>query len=303
MAGNLDRLQRAAALVTSSSSAAAAVDDDDAVGLSAAARDALLAALAETAATAALAAREADLAATGLALATSEDWQLSQFWYAKETSRGLAGLVLSLAREAVAGRSGAGAGAGAEAAPRAAVVACLSCPSVFKALRALLAEEEGEGEKEGGGGGGGGAAAVRAHVLEFDRRFAVFGEEAFSFYDYRSPLDLPPSLVGACDVVVLDPPFLNRECLAEFARSVAALRGRGAARVVLCTGAVMLPAARELLGARPTRAEVRHSSGRLSNPFTVFVDFAVEDSHPFLGGIDIEAERAAAEDGGAMHKD
>jgi hypothetical protein len=289
MAGNLERLQRAAAALAASSSssssaaaaasaATAAADDDDndggGVGLSAAAREALLAVLAETAEASSRASREADISATGLALATSEDWQLSQFWYSEETARGLGELVRSLAREAVAG-----------APPRAAVVAFLSCPSAFKALRAILAEEDaGQGEGE-----------LRSHILEYDKRFAVFGD-AFSFYDYASPLALPPALVGACDVVVLDPPFLNRDCLAEFARSVSALRAAGgASRVVLCTGAVMLQAARDLLGARPTRAEVRHSSGRLSNPFCVFVDFEVEESHPFLCGIDVEAERAVTE--------
>ena len=103
---------------------------------------------------------EADTAATGAALATEEDWQLSQFWYSEATSRSLAGLVQSLARRAVAT-------AGAQ--PRAAVVACLSCPSVFKALRALLDEEAKRemsssasvlslSSSAGGGGGGGGIA-------------------------------------------------------------------------------------------------------------------------------------------------
>jgi len=161
---------------------------------------------------------------------------------------------------------------------------------VYKALRALLAEEA----AATGPAPPAAHAPVRAHVLEFDRRFAVFGED-FSFFDYNAPLDLPAALLGACDVVVLDPPFLNRDCLAAFASSVAALRrpAGGATRVVLCTGAVMLRAARELLGARPTRAEVRHESGRLSNPFSVFVDFPVSDAHPFLRGVDEEAERAA----------
>ena len=229
--------------------------------------------------------------ATGAALATEEDWQLSQFWYSEATSRSLAGLVQSLARRAVAT-------AGAQ--PRAAVVACLSCPSVFKALRALL-DEEAKREMSSSSSvlplssaaapPDASHVAIRAHVLEFDRRFSVFGEEAFAFYDYNAPLALPPALLGACDVIVLDPPFLNRDCLAAFAHSVAALRAPGA-RVVLCTGAVRIGAARELLGVRPTRAEVLHSSGRLSNPFSVYVDGDEADG-AFLGGFDVEAERAA----------
>ena len=281
---NLERLERAAAAVAGA---------EDGGGLSAATREALLAVLSATSAARARAADEADTAATGAALATEEDWAISQFWYSEATARELAALARGLAAEAAAEAAAAAAASGGDGGGRAAVVACLSCPSVYKALRALLAEEAAAAAAAGPAPPAA-RAPVRAHVLEFDRRFAIFGED-FSFFDYNTPLELPAALLGACDVVVLDPPFLNRDCLAAFASSVAALRrpAGGATRVVLCTGAVMLRAARELLGARPTRAEVRHESGRLSNPFSVFVDFPVSDAHPFLRGVDEEAERAA----------
>lgn len=38
----------------------------------------------------------------------------------------------------------------------------------------------------------------------------------FHRYDYNFPTDLPPELLGRCDVVVLDPPYLNVETLREY---------------------------------------------------------------------------------------
>ena len=86
----------------------------------------------------------------------TEDWQLSQFWYDDATSD-------ALARECVraAGEGGR--------------VACVSCPSLFFALRRLFPGDE---DKD------------RARLFEFDKRFAKVGQQ-FVFYDYKSPLDIP----------------------------------------------------------------------------------------------------------------
>ena len=63
--------------------------------------------------------REAEVASA--ALATTEDWQLSQFWYDEATGRALAEEVLACVRDR--GRPSA-------------TVALLSCPSTYKALLA-----------------------------------------------------------------------------------------------------------------------------------------------------------------------
>ncbi|CAI7731951.1 unnamed protein product [Closterium sp. NIES-53] len=49
--------------------------------------------------------------------------------------------------------------------------------------------------------------AMDVHLLEYDRRFAVFAPR-FSRYDYRTPLDIPTALHHRFDVVVADPPYL-----------------------------------------------------------------------------------------------
>jgi hypothetical protein len=47
-------------------------------------------------------------------------------------------------------------------------------------------------------------------LLEHDNRFAVFPE--FVYYDFAQPLKLPAELKGACDRIIVDPPFLSEEC-------------------------------------------------------------------------------------------
>ena len=220
-------------------------------------------------------AHEGDVTAgsANVALATSEDWQLSQFWYDEGTSRALAAEVLVCA-EARRAAASAG-GAGSDGIVR---VACLSCPSTFKALLAA-----------------GLPPWVSARLFEFDPRFAAFGP-AFVQYDFNAPTSgLPPDLRGATDVFVMDPPFLNADCLAGFARTLYALRRDNGVRVLLATGAVMLPHARRLLGLRPTRSQIGHAGARLSNPFALYVNY---DEGGRLGGVDEEAEAAAARGGG-----
>lgn len=151
-------------------------------------------------------------------------------------------------------------------------VAVLSAPSAYKALLAA-----------------GLPPWLDARLFEYDTRFAAFGP-SFVRYDYAAPLAFPPELRGAVDVVILDPPFINADCLGGFARTVYALRRDNRVRTLLCTGAVMLRTARALLGVRPVRAPVRHAANRLSNPFSLYVNY---DDGGRLGGVDVEAEAAA----------
>jgi uncharacterized membrane protein YgcG len=228
------------------------------------------------------AAAAAEASAASAALATPENWQLSQFWYAEATALTLAREVLAAAADASAERGGA---------PVTAV--CISCPSVHKAALALGPHPPG----------------VTLRVLEYDRRFEVFGA-AYGYYDFNDPLgSYPPELTASVDVVICDPPFLNAACLAGFAATVAAMARGGPprtdaatgarvipARVLLASGAVLLADAAALLGVRPTRTAVAHAAGRLSNPFTLYSNYMVEAR---LGGYDEEAERAAGVGAGA----
>lgn len=52
-----------------------------------------------------------------------------------------------------------------------------------------------------------------ARLLEYDQRFAVLSPKKYIPYDIDEPEDIPESLVGAMDIVIADPPFLNEVCL------------------------------------------------------------------------------------------
>jgi len=265
---DLERLRKAAELAKS-------LENE----LSPEALAALQLALGERTAAAEAAAKENDVVVTGPVLKTTEDYQLSQFWYSEETGVSLANLSRELAAEILLSEkksTTSSSSSGDDNVDRKAIIACLSCPSVFKALLAVERDSPL-------------AVKVDAYVFEFDKRFEVFGDK-FVFYDYNYPKNLPRELLGQCDVILIDPPFLNRDTLEGFAKTVSLLQRSSSTRVLLCTGAVMLNHARELLSLRPTRAKVTHAQNRLSNPFALYVNFDVKEDHPFLLGIDAEAE-------------
>ena len=201
-----------------------------------------------------------DAADSDTALKTSESWAYSQFWYDPATSEQLAKELLHLATSihtAAAGPS-----------PASVRIACLACPSTFKALRVAQPPPW-----------------VDSYLFEFDPRFGVFGDR-FVQYDFNHPLQLPSGLAGSFDVICLDPPFLSPDCLEGFTQTVVEIRRSSCVPILLCTGAVMAPHAARLLGAAQTRMHVGHAN-RLSNPFAAFVNY---DESGRLGGTVMELE-------------
>ncbi|XP_056097325.1 EEF1A lysine methyltransferase 1 isoform X2 [Rhinichthys klamathensis goyatoka] len=131
--------------------------------------------------------------------AVEEDWRMSQFWYSEDTATRLAEEVLQQAGEH--GR-----------------IACISAPSVYQKLKRLESMR---------------SDSVSAVLLEFDRRFAAYGDE-FVFYDYNNPLFLSEDLLPqSFDIVIADPPYLSEECLSKVALTVKYLT-KG--KILLCTG-------------------------------------------------------------------
>lgn len=178
-----------------------------------------------------------------------EDWNLSQFHYTEATAASLAAQVATLG-----GRC-----------------ACVSCPTLFAALR---------------------DAGHDCHLFEFDEKYAARG--CFSLYDYNEPLSLAPEHLGAFDVVVADPPFLAEECLTKTASTIRALARHADAPVLLLTGAVMRGCALRELRARPCVWQPEHKS-KLGNDFLCYATWPAE----LLGGwapeeADEEGREAAA---------
>ncbi|TRY89754.1 hypothetical protein DNTS_000004 [Danionella cerebrum] len=167
--------------------------------------------------------------------AVEEDWRMSQFWYSEETAARLAEEVLQQAGEH--GR-----------------IACVSAPSVYQKLKQL---ESSRSQR---------ASTV---LLEFDRRFAVYGEE-FVFYDYNNPLCLPEGLLPQTfDVVIADPPYLSEECLSKVALTVQYLTKD---KILLCTGATMEEHAGKLLNLKICSYLPKHNHN-LANEFRCYVNY------------------------------
>jgi len=102
-------------------------------------------------------------------------------------------------------------------------------------------------------------AAARHAVLDLDAaQFAGPGGEAFVRFDFRAAppeAHLPAALLGAFDLVVIDPPFITEEVWRLYAAAARALlRADGPRRVVCTTVAENAALMAELFpGARRTR--------------------------------------------------
>ncbi|XP_035532278.1 EEF1A lysine methyltransferase 1 [Morone saxatilis] len=206
--------------------------DDDVPTLSAHTLAALQEFYNETKSDPALVSAPSDQFAVG---ALEEDWRMSQFWYSDETAAQLAEEVIREAGEG--GR-----------------IACVSAPSVYQKLKQGVVD---------------GSDRVSAVVLEYDRRFAAYGND-FVFYDYNEPLSIAASVAPqSFDIVLADPPYLSEECLSKVAQTIKYL-SKG--KVLLCTGAIMEKIAKDLLDVRRCSFLPKHNR-QLSNEFRCFVNY------------------------------
>ncbi|KAI0418159.1 putative N6-adenine methyltransferase-domain-containing protein [Xylaria grammica] len=180
----------------------------------------------------------------------TEDWNESQFWYSDETANLLANQLLDGTSDD-------------------SVVAVVSTPSVFVALRKITAAAGYTGPKP------------KTYLLEHDYRFAVFPE--FVFYDFATPFKLPAYLKGAVDRMICDPPFLSDDCQTKMAMTLRWLAHTPTPktttttpppRVLICTGERMSALVNRLyapLGVRTTTYEPVHSG--LKNEFCCYANF------------------------------
>ncbi|KAI0475020.1 putative N6-adenine methyltransferase-domain-containing protein [Xylariaceae sp. FL0804] len=213
-----------------------------------------------------------------------EDWNESQFWYSDETAALLARQLLD--------------GASADS-----VVAVVSTPSVFVALRNIVSAADYAGPRP------------RMYLLEHDRRFAVFPE--FVFYDFAQPFRLPGHLKGAVDRVICDGPFLSEDCQTKIAITMRWLLAppqkqpqesttpppqtpqtpQTTRRILVCTGERVAPLVARLyrpLGVRATTFEPAHRGGRLQNAFRCHASF---ECPPHWRWVDAAAADADAVEG------
>ncbi|KAI0542475.1 putative N6-adenine methyltransferase-domain-containing protein [Xylaria digitata] len=179
----------------------------------------------------------------------TEDWNESQFWYSDETANLLANQLLDGTSDD-------------------SVIAVVSTPSVFVALRRITAAADYAGSRP------------KIYLLEHDYRFSVFPE--FVFYDFSHPFKLPSHLKGTVDRMICDPPFLSDDCQTKMAMTLRWLAHTTKAsttlpRVLICTGERMEKLVNRLykpLGVSTTTYEPVHSG--LKNEFCCYANFECE---------------------------
>lgn len=240
---SVDKEQEASGGGTPAGTAASEEDeDDDGLFLSATALAALQQHLSEVKAVSEEQGVELKKADHSLMAEFGEDWQLSQFWTDTETA-------FCIANEAIE-----------QGGPKG-VIALLSCPTVYAAMKKLAQDEPKRVNLE------------RVFLFEIDDRFAkLCGEDKFVHYDYQVPLGFPDHFKGMCEYVAADPPFLADECLTKVAVTLKALSKKGAdGHMMLNTGRKMMATARRELGMRPARRA--HGMNELANPFAIYTNY------------------------------
>ena len=178
-------------------------------------------------------------------LGNPEKCDLNQYWYSRRTIDAFA---LEAADVVAAGGT----------------VAFLSTPSIYFALT--------EGQRAAAAPAGSAMALAAAttgggqgcRVFEYDRQWEA--DAGFVFFDFNAlGEDCPPELLGAFDMVVVDPPFITREVWEKYAvatkrllRPAPAANGGactlgGPARLICTTVQESAPWMAELLGVSPVR--------------------------------------------------
>lgn len=91
---------------------------------------------------------------------------------------------------------------------------------------------------------------ARSFVFDFDRKWEH--DRGFVFYDFNDPTGLPAELLGKCDIVVIDPPFITHEVWRKYAESTTLLLPSTGGKVLGTTIIENAPLLEELLTLRPT---------------------------------------------------
>ena len=166
-----------------------------------------------------------------------EDWELSQFWYTKETADNIILLIGNYAKR-----------------HKKENIALLCAPSLYRAY--LRNKDKLEN--------------LNFALFEFDKRFSIFGED-FNFYDLNKPLEINDKHHKKYDIIVADPPFLNKETIQKVAESMKLLSNEKSMKIFI-TGLQVQDA---VIGEFPELKlrddiKIEHDKQRLQNPFGFF---------------------------------
>ncbi len=150
-------------------------------------------------------------------------------------------------------------------------IAFISCPTAYVGYRYLYPETSSKSASEDNKiadhrtdeDSVGSPDEFEPYLFEYDERFSLLtppqsalpspGFERFVHYDLNKPLEIPSSLESTFDMVILDPPYLNKDTnwkMAQTAKKLLSSQKDG--KILLITGQSISEAACEIYGNEQT---------------------------------------------------
>ena len=173
-----------------------------------------------------------------------EDWELSQFWYTKETADNIIKLIANYAEK-----------------NKKVNIALLCTPSLYRAYLRNKNQMEN----------------LNVALFEFDERFSIF-KDAFNFYDLNKPLDIDKIHNKKYDIIVADPPFLNEETIHKVSETMRLISNENGIKIFITGIQVEDSIIKEFPELKLTNIKIEHDKKRLQNPFGFFWAIDLENN-------------------------
>ena len=173
-----------------------------------------------------------------------EDWELSQFWYTKETADNIIKLIANYAEK-----------------NKKVNIALLCTPSLYRAYLRNKNQMEN----------------LNVALFEFDERFSIF-KDAFNFYDLNKPLDIDKIHHNKYDIIVADPPFLNEETIHKVSETMRLISNENGIKIFITGIQVEDSIIKEFPELKLTNIKIEHDKKRLQNPFGFFCAIDLENN-------------------------
>ena len=172
-----------------------------------------------------------------------EDWELSQFWYTKETADNIIKLIANYAEK-----------------NKKVNIALLCTPSLYRAYLRNKNQMDN----------------LNVALFEFDERFSIF-KDAFNFYDLNKPLDIDKIHNKKYDIIVADPPFLNEETIHKVSETMRLISNENGIKIFITGIQVEDSIIKEFPELKLTNIKIEHDKKRLQNPFGFFCAVDLEN--------------------------
>ena len=114
-------------------------------------------------------------------------------------------------------------------------------------------------------------------LFEFDKRFSIFGDN-YNFYDLNNPLEIETKHHNKYDIIIADPPFLNKETIKKVAESMRLIGNKDSMKIFITGLQVQDSVIEEFPELKlQNNIKIEHDKQRLQNPFGFFCAIDLEN--------------------------